>query len=87
MAIRSAIAIAALLLSGCAAAPLPAIVPLPVPPLPALPTVTSAEADRINGTVWARIAERDILLRSALGECRAILQSTRAGAPWSSAAS
>ncbi len=76
MSARSVAVVAALLLAGCAAAPIPVIAPLPVPPLPALPTVSAAEADRIAENVWARIAERDILLRSALGECRSIIEST-----------
>lgn len=77
MAARSApLAPLALLLVGCATAPpCPAPPPLPVPPVPALPTVSAAEADRIDGAAWERIATRDILLRGALGECRAILES------------
>lgn len=77
MATRSAaLAPLALLLVGCVAAPpCPSLPPLPVPPVPALPTVSAAEADRIDGAAWERIATRDILLRGALGECRAILES------------
>ena len=80
MAARSAL-LAALLLAGCAACPPTAPLALPVPPVPSLPTVTADEADRIEAAVWWRIAERDIVLRSALGECRAILESTRRPAP------
>lgn len=81
MAARSAAPFAALLLAGCAACPTAAPLALPVPPVPPLPTVTADEADRIEAAVWWRVAERDILLRSALGECRAILQATHPSAP------
>lgn len=81
MAMRNAVAFVALLLVGCAEAPCPQTLPLPVPPLPTLPTVSSEEAARIDGAVWEHIAARDILLRGALGECRAILQSTHSAAP------
>ncbi|HRD65709.1 MAG TPA: hypothetical protein PKY50_06090 [Candidatus Competibacter sp.] len=71
----------ALLLSGCAASPAPVVVPLPVPPTPTLPTVSADEADHIQADVWWRIAERDILLRASLSECRAIIEATRSTAP------
>lgn len=81
MAMRSAVAFVALLLVGCAEVPSPMVISLPVPPMPVLPTVSAEEAERIDGAVWERIASRDILLRGALNECHAILESTHPVAP------
>lgn len=68
-----------LALAGCAAPPTTMRVALPLPPEPTLSTVSADEAERIDADVWTRIAERDILLRAALGECRAIIEATREG--------
>jgi len=68
-----------ILLSGCAAVGPPSVVPVGIapPPWPVLPTVTAAEARKIDDVTWRHLVERDQLWRNAFRECRAVLEAHR----------
>jgi hypothetical protein len=58
-------------LAGCATNP--CIKPVVSLPEPVLPVVTAGELQSLSDEVYMRLAERDVILQSALSQCREAL--------------
>lgn len=68
---RAASVLLVLLISGCASVrPAPSVV---LPPEPTLPRITAEELSCISQDTYARLVEREMLLREYLAEIRALL--------------
>ena len=61
-------------LTGCT--PNPCVKPIISLPEPVLPEVRASELQCLSDEVYMRLAERDIILQSALRECRAVIEET-----------
>jgi hypothetical protein len=59
-------------LSGCA--PAGCVKPIVDLPEPVLPAVSAVELSCLTDAVYLRLAERDVILQSALRECRAVVE-------------
>ncbi len=61
-------------LTGCT--PNPCVKPIVSLPEPVLPEVRASELQCLSDEVYMRLAERDVILQSALRECRAVVEET-----------
>ncbi len=67
-------------LAGCATAPPPVVVPpapLPLPALPDLPRIPSAELQCLSDSAYTALVERDAKLNAYVLQLRAIIEETR----------
>jgi hypothetical protein len=64
-------------LTGCAVNP--CVKPVVSLPEPALPVVRADEMQCLSDSAYTRLAERDVMLQSALRECRAVVEETTDG--------
>ena len=61
-------------LTGCATNP--CVKPVVSLPEPVLPVVTASELSCLSDEAFMRLAERDVILQSALAQCRAVVEET-----------
>lgn len=71
MIVNKASTAAFLFLAGCGKTYF-APVPLPCPPMPALPKVAAAELQSLSDDVYRRLVERELRLRAHIGQLRAV---------------